>query len=79
MLCRFSADDKPTTVPNARALPQKQPEACETSAPKPSALDVASGGTKEQSPETQSSAQKAVRGVPTTTPVLRHTRIECVL
>ena len=65
MLCRFSANDKPTPVPNARALPEKLPEARETSAPKPSALDVASGRPKEQPPDAQSSVQKAISGVPT--------------
>ena len=65
MLCRFSADDKPTTVPNARALPQKPPEARETIAPKPSAHDVVSERTKQQPPDSQSSAQIALSGVPT--------------
>ena len=65
MLCRFSADDKQNTVPNARALPKKQPEARETSVPKQTDIDVASGRTKEQQPDAQGSAQNAISGVPT--------------
>ena len=69
--CRFLADDGPTTVSNARALHQKPTEARETSAPKPSDSDVSSGRTKEQPSDAQSSAQKALSGVPT---LHRHTR-----
>ena len=63
--CRFSADDAITTVSNARALHQKPTESRETSTPKPSDSDEASGQTKKQPPDAQSSAQKALSGVPT--------------
>ena len=74
--CRFSADDVPTTVSNARAMHQKPTEACETSAPKPSDSNMSSGRTKEQLPDAQSSAQKALSGVPTSlhSVLHRHTR-----
>ena len=61
---RFSANDGPPTVSNARALHQKWPEARETSVPKPTDIDMASRKTTEKPPDAQSSVLKGLAGVP---------------
>ena len=63
LVLRFSANDGPSTVSNARALHQKSPEARETRAPKPTGIDVAIGNTTEK-PDAHSSVLKGLAGVP---------------
>ena len=60
----FSANDGPSTVFNARAVHQKSPEVRETSVPKPTDIDVASGKTTEKPLDAQSSVLKGLAGVP---------------